>query len=216
MNAFFAQHLNALKSAPVRRLLASPLNTLLSLLVIGTALALPSAGWLVLDNLRSVTGSASGVQQVSIVHDVMDAGKKETSAKSKHDLREAQGRRTGALSRAKMKRLKRLQASEGMSRDHRQPAASNPAARRFRRRTKSDTRPESLETTGQDDSRVGRRSPMCSLIRRGSNGSTPSCASASCRSRCLACCSPAHWSSSPSTPSVCKSWRKRPRLKSPS
>ena len=41
MNAFFAQHLAALRDA-LRRLLASPLNTLLSLLVIGIALTLPS------------------------------------------------------------------------------------------------------------------------------------------------------------------------------
>ena len=75
MNAFFAQHLNALMSA-LRRLLASPLNTLLSLMVIGIALALPSAGWVVLDNLRGITGSASGVQQISLFM-TGDAGKKD-------------------------------------------------------------------------------------------------------------------------------------------
>jgi cell division transport system permease protein len=62
---FATQHLAALRDA-LRRLFASPLNTLLSLLVIGIALALPSAGWVVLDNLHDIAGNAAGVQQISI------------------------------------------------------------------------------------------------------------------------------------------------------
>ena len=65
MSRFFAQHFAALRDA-LRRLVAAPLNTLLSLVVIGSALALPSAGWVMLDNLRALTGSASGVQQISL------------------------------------------------------------------------------------------------------------------------------------------------------
>ena len=75
MITFFAQHRAALLDA-LRRLCATPFNTALSLLVIGIALALPSAGWVVLDNLRSITGSASGTQQVSIFM-TLDAGKKD-------------------------------------------------------------------------------------------------------------------------------------------
>lgn len=77
MNAFFAQHLAAVRDA-FRRLAAAPLNGLLSLMVIGIALALPSAGWVILDNLREMTGSASGVQQISIFMAV-DASKKDVS-----------------------------------------------------------------------------------------------------------------------------------------
>ena len=65
MNAFFAQHRDALHSA-LRRLLATPLGSVLSLMVIGVALALPAAGWVVLDNLRSVAGNVSGTQQLSV------------------------------------------------------------------------------------------------------------------------------------------------------
>ena len=45
-----SQHFSALKGA-WRRLTASLLNTLLSLIVIGVALALPTSGWVVLDNM---------------------------------------------------------------------------------------------------------------------------------------------------------------------
>ena len=47
MNSYFTQHANALRDA-ARRLVATPLNTLLALLVIGVALALPSAGYVAL------------------------------------------------------------------------------------------------------------------------------------------------------------------------
>ena len=110
MNAFFAQHLNAVKNA-LRRLLASPLNTLLSLMVIGIALALPSAGWVVLDNLRGVTGSASGVQQISLFMSA-DAGKKDVG-EIESRLREAKVGDWKFV--AKDNALKHLQASEGMA-----------------------------------------------------------------------------------------------------
>jgi cell division transport system permease protein len=75
MNTWLAQHLAALRDA-LRRLAASPLNTLLSLLVIGIALTLPTAGWVVLDNLRAITHSASSVQQISIFM-TLDASKRD-------------------------------------------------------------------------------------------------------------------------------------------
>ncbi len=110
MNTFLAQHLAAQRDA-LCRLVAAPLNTVLSLLVIGIALALPSAGWVVLDNLRGITGSASGVQQVSIFM-VMDASKKETG-EIEARLREARAGNWRFVSRDEA--LKRLQASEGMA-----------------------------------------------------------------------------------------------------
>ncbi len=110
MSRYLAQHLAALQGA-LRRLASTPLNTLLSLLVIGVALALPSAGWLIIDNLGAVSGSASGVQQISIFMTI-DASKK--------DVGEIESRLTATkpghwrfVSREEA--LKRLQASEGMA-----------------------------------------------------------------------------------------------------
>ena len=110
MSRYLAQHLAALQGA-LRRLAATPLNAVLSLLVIGVALALPSAGWLIIDNLGAVTGSASGVQQISVFMAV-DASKKE--------IGEIESRLTAAkpgnwrlVSRDDA--LKQLQASEGMA-----------------------------------------------------------------------------------------------------
>lgn len=65
MNTWFRQHLAAFRRA-LRRLLAAPLNTLLSLLVIGIAMTLPAAGYVLLDNLKALGKSATGVQQISI------------------------------------------------------------------------------------------------------------------------------------------------------
>jgi len=110
MSHYLAQHFAALQSA-LRRIASTPLSSLLSLLVIGVALALPSAGWLIIDNLGAVTGSASGVQQISVFMTI-DAGKK--------DIGEIESRLTAAkpgnwrfVSRDDA--LKQLQASEGMA-----------------------------------------------------------------------------------------------------
>ena len=65
MTAWLTQHQAALASA-LRRLWATPLNTMLSLLAIGIALTLPAAGYVLLDNLRDLGRSASGVQQISL------------------------------------------------------------------------------------------------------------------------------------------------------
>ena len=65
MNTWFRQHLAAFRRA-LRRLWAAPLNTLLSLLVIGIAMTLPAAGYVFLDNLKALGKSTTGVQQISI------------------------------------------------------------------------------------------------------------------------------------------------------
>ena len=138
MNTFLAQHLAALQNA-LRRLTHSPLNTLLSLIVIGTALALPSAGWVVLDNLRSITGSASGVQQVSVFL-AMDAGKKDIG-EIESRLREAKAGNWRFVSREDA--LKHLQASEGMA-EIIASLPKNPLPDAFIVEP-TDTRPDSLE-----------------------------------------------------------------------
>ena len=65
VTTWLVQHLTAMRDA-LRRLFGAPRNTLLSLLVIGVALTLPTAGWLAIENLRAVAGDTPGVQQISI------------------------------------------------------------------------------------------------------------------------------------------------------
>lgn len=65
MNPWLNHHLAAAHSAS-RRLLNTPLNTLLSLFVIGIALALPAAGHLLLDNLRHLTHNLNSRPQISL------------------------------------------------------------------------------------------------------------------------------------------------------
>lgn len=142
MSIFFAQHVAALRDA-LRRLVASPLNTLLSLTVIGAALALPTAGWVVIDNLRGLTGSASGVQQISLFM-TLDAGKK--------DLAEIESRLRGVNAGnwrfvSRDDALKHLQASEGMA-EIIASLPKNPLPDAFILEP-SDTRPESLEQLAQ-------------------------------------------------------------------
>ena len=110
MKGFIAQHLAALYGA-FRRLVAAPLSTILSLLVIGTALALPSAGWVVLDNSSTIAGNASGVQQISLFM-TLDADKKDV-AEIKSRLRDAALGEWRFL--AKDEALQHLKSSEGMA-----------------------------------------------------------------------------------------------------
>ena len=138
MNTYFAMHLNALRDA-LRRLAASPLNSVLSFLVIGIALALPCAGWVVLDNLRGITGSASGVQQISLFMTI-DAGPREVGEIGSR-LRAANPGNWRFV--AKDAALKRLQASEGMA-EIIASLPKNPLPDAFVVEP-ADTRPEALE-----------------------------------------------------------------------
>ena len=110
MNAWLAQHRAALASA-FRRLWSTPLNTLLSLLVIGIALTLPGFGYVLLDNLRDVGSSASGVQQVSLFMS-LDASKKDVEEIENRLKRAATGKWRFV---PKEEALKRMQASEEMA-----------------------------------------------------------------------------------------------------
>ena len=110
MNAWLAQHGAALAAA-FRRLWSAPLNTLLSLLVIGIALTLPAFGYLMLDNLRELGRNVSGVQQISLfMH--LDASRKEV-AEIENRLRQAATGKWRFVPRDEA--LKRLQTSEGMT-----------------------------------------------------------------------------------------------------
>lgn len=110
MSAWLTQHRAALVAA-FRRLASSPLNTLLSLLVIGIALTLPAFGYVLLDNLRDLGRGASGVQQISVFMD-LSASRKEVS-----DI-ENRLKAVGSASWRfvpKEEALKRIQANEGMA-----------------------------------------------------------------------------------------------------
>ena len=109
MNAWLAQHQAAMASA-VRRLFATPLNSLLSLLVIGIALTLPGFGYLLLDNLRDLGRNASGAQEISVFM-TLDASKKEI-AEIENRLKVSG---SGWRFIPKEVALKRMQAKEGMA-----------------------------------------------------------------------------------------------------
>jgi cell division transport system permease protein len=138
MRRWFAQHGAALRDA-LRRLAASPLNNGLSLLVIGIALTLPTAGWVVVENLREATQGASGVQQISIFLTV-DADKRDVG-EIESRLRSA---KVGPWRLVpKEEALKRMQSTEGMA----EIIASlprNPLPDAFIVEP-TDTHPESLE-----------------------------------------------------------------------
>ncbi|MCE1239883.1 MAG: permease-like cell division protein FtsX [Azonexaceae bacterium] len=110
MNRWLSQHRAAFGLA-LRRLGATPFNTLLSLLAIGIALTLPAFGYVALDNLRNLGGSASGVQQISVFMDV--GASREAVADTEKRLRALSTARITFVSRDEA--LKRLQTSEGMA-----------------------------------------------------------------------------------------------------
>lgn len=110
MNAWFTQHRAALVAA-FRRLWAAPLNTLLSLLVIGIALTLPAFGYVALDNLRDLGRNATGVQQISLFMN-LEASKKDVG-EIENRLRAAANGKWRFV--PKEEALKRMQSSEGMA-----------------------------------------------------------------------------------------------------
>jgi cell division transport system permease protein len=74
MSAWRAQHRDAFRTA-VRRLVASPVNTLLSLLAIGIAAALPAGGQMLLANALQLARDAAPTPQISLFMD-MNADKR--------------------------------------------------------------------------------------------------------------------------------------------
>ncbi len=135
---FFSQHLLALKGA-WRRLTASLLNTLLSLTVIGVALALPTAGWVVLDNLQQFAGQATGTQQSSLFMNTEANRKHVTEIESR--LNDSQPGRWRFVPRDEA--LKRLKSIEGMG-DVVAGLSRNPLPDAFIVEP-ADTQPEAME-----------------------------------------------------------------------
>ena len=69
MNAWLAQHWQALALA-LRRLVATPVNTLLSLLAIGIALALPAGGQMLLANALQLARDGAPTPRISLYADL--------------------------------------------------------------------------------------------------------------------------------------------------
>jgi len=110
MNVWLTQHSVAIKGA-WQRLLASPLNTLLSLLVIGIALTLPAAGAVLLDNLRQAAAGVASTQQISVFLSP-DASRKEATELESRLRQEVSGKVQFV---AREEALKRLQETAGMA-----------------------------------------------------------------------------------------------------
>lgn len=73
MNIWLHHHRSALRMA-LRRLISTPLATLLSLLAIGIALTLPAGGQMLLNNIRPLVGNTSATPQISVFM-ATDAGR---------------------------------------------------------------------------------------------------------------------------------------------
>jgi cell division transport system permease protein len=69
MKAWSFQHWLSF-TGTLKKLAATPFNTLFNSLVIGVALALPAAGYIALDTLRNVTGGFAGDAQLSVFLDL--------------------------------------------------------------------------------------------------------------------------------------------------
>ncbi|MBW7860508.1 MAG: permease-like cell division protein FtsX [Rhodocyclaceae bacterium] len=65
MTGWLYLHLRAMAQA-IRRLATHPLGTLLSAMVVGIALSLPAAGYLLLDNVASLARGVSGTPEISL------------------------------------------------------------------------------------------------------------------------------------------------------
>lgn len=138
MNAWINQHITALRDA-FRRLASAPLTTILSLFVIGIALTLPAAGWLLIDNFQRAANSASGVQQISLFM-TLDADRKALDEVESR-LKLAAAGRWRFVSREEA--LKHLQSSAGMG-DLIGSLPRNPLPDAFIVEP-ADTSPESME-----------------------------------------------------------------------
>lgn len=109
MKTWLQVHQAALGMA-LRRLLTAPLNTLLTIIVLGIAMTLPATGWTFLDSLRGISHRAAETQEVSVFL-APDAGR--------GDIAELDNRfRGGGFSARFVSRedaLKALQSREGFA-----------------------------------------------------------------------------------------------------
>lgn len=139
MTAWLAHHLEAARLA-MRRLAAAPINSLLYLLAIGVALALPAGGQMLLANALSLAGTTSAAPQISIfMASNADRGMAveiESRLKKRGDLKRVQ-----FLPREET--LARIKTNPGL-REVIEALATNPFPDAFVL-TATDERPEAME-----------------------------------------------------------------------
>ena len=111
MNTWLNAHRNALQLA-LRRLFAAPVNTLLSLLGIGIALALPAGGTLLLNQLAALSPGAGTTPQVTLFLAV-GAERKTTDAIAARLRQRADVARLQILKREDT--LARMKSTEGLA-----------------------------------------------------------------------------------------------------
>lgn len=139
MKVWLTHHRNAAALA-LRRLATTPVNSLLSLLAIGVALALPAGGQMLLANALRLTGTASAVPQISLFM----AANAERSAVVEIESRLA---KFGGIKQVQVLRreetLARMKTNPGL-RDVIEALPANPFPDAFVV-TATDDRPESME-----------------------------------------------------------------------
>ena len=139
MTAWLAQHGDAVRLA-MRRLASAPVNSLLYLLAIGVALALPAGGQMLLANALSLAGTTSAVPQISVFMaanaDRGMAAEIESRLKKRGDIKRVQ-----FLPREET--LARMRANPGL-RDVIEALAANPFPDAFVLAV-ADERPEAME-----------------------------------------------------------------------
>lgn len=111
MTAWLAQHRVALVLA-LRRLAASPVNTLLSLVAIGIALALPAGGQMLLGNAARLAGSATPTPQISLFLDL--AASRQTAADVEARLKAHPGIKSARFI-GRDETLARMRGAEGLA-----------------------------------------------------------------------------------------------------
>lgn len=110
MNAWLTQNVRAARLA-LRRLVAAPINTLLSLLAIGVALALPAGGQMLLANIQHLAETSLAMPQISLFMAV------DASAQATKEV-EARLKNFGGVKQVQFlpreKTLARLKTGEGL------------------------------------------------------------------------------------------------------
>lgn len=139
MSAWLSQHGQALRLA-LRRLVATPVNTLLSLLAIGIALALPAGGQMLLANALQLARNTAPQPQISLY---LDLGADRRAVQDVEARLKAHPAVKSARLIAREETLARMKASEGLG-DVIEALPKNPFPDAFLV-TPADERPEAMD-----------------------------------------------------------------------
>ena len=195
MRVWLAQHREAARLA-LRRLASAPVNTLLSLLAIGVALALPAGGQMLLANALQLAGTTAAVPQISVFM-AADADRRSATEIASRLNKYGGLKQVQFLPREET--LARMKANPGL-RDVIEALSANPFPDAFVV-TAADDRPEAMEKLVlefrqwpkveqvQLDSAWVRRLVMLWVVSSSGRSTMPSC-------------KPAAWISQPTTVSI--------------